>query len=110
MTARAVEFVIGFQRIIMTSMRAKGWVLGVLVGLVSTVAAEPAPQAVDVKPMKSKAIVLQDSQGGTYVVFRGDEAKVFYGPNAKSLYEQHIVGSSSDGEGGWEFDTWAPRV
>jgi hypothetical protein len=100
----------------MTSMRAPGWVravaiyFGVLGGSVSTAAAEPAPQPVDIKALKSKATVLQDAQGGTYVVFRGDDAKVFYGPNAKSLYQQYIVGSSSDGEGGWEFDTWAPRV
>jgi len=105
-------------------MRAPGWVgavlhhlarlplCGLLVVLagVSPAAAEPSPQAVDVKSLKSKAIVLQDAQGGTYVVFRSDESKVFYGPNAKSVYEQYIVGSSSDGEGGWEFDTWAPRV
>jgi hypothetical protein len=55
-------------------------------------------------------VVLQDAQGGTYVVFRGDDPKVFYGPNARALYEQVIVGSSSDGAGGWEFNTWAPRV
>lgn len=90
-------------------MRAP-WVIGVLCGLVSTVAAEPAPQPVDIKALKPKAIVLQDASGGTYVVFRGDDAKVFYGPNAKSLYEQYIVSSSSDGEGGWDYGTWAPRV
>ena len=92
-------------------MRARGWVITIVLGAASTVAAEPAPQPVDIKALKSKAVVLQDAQGGTYAVFRGDDdAKVFYGPNAKTLYEQYIVGSSSDGEGRWEFNTWAPRV
>lgn len=95
-------------------MHARGWVLaslwGVLVGSVSTAAAEPAPRPVDVKALKAKAIVLADALGGIYVVFRGDDAKVFYGPNAKAVHAQYIVSSSSDGEGGWEFGTWAPRV
>ena len=91
-------------------MQARGWIIGVaLFGLVSTAAAEPAPKPVDVKVMKAQGVVLQDAQGGVYVVFRGDDAKVFYGPNTKAVYEQVIVGSSSDGEGRWEFNTWAPR-
>ncbi|MBC7978486.1 MAG: hypothetical protein H7138_26165 [Myxococcales bacterium] len=76
----------------------------------STAAADPTPKPVDIKALKAKATVLSDAQGGVYVVFRGDDAKVFYGPNTKTVYEQNIVGSSSDGEGGWEFNTWAPRV
>ena len=94
-------------------MHARGWIIGAAIGcagLVSTAAADPAPKPVDVKAMKSQGVVLQDAQGGVYVVFRGDDAKVFYGPNAKAVYEQVIVGSSSDGEGRWEFNTWAPRV
>jgi hypothetical protein len=94
-------------------MHAREWILGAAIcwaGLVSTAAADPAPKPVDVKAMKSQGVVLQDAQGGVYVVFRGDDAKVFYGPNSKAVYEQIIVGSSSDGEGRWEFNTWAPRV
>jgi len=93
-------------------MHARGWVIGVvgLCGLLSAAAADPAPKPVDIKDAKPKAVVLQDAQGGTYVVFRTDDPKVFYGPNAKTVYEQVIVGSSSDGEGRWEFNTWAPRV
>jgi hypothetical protein len=91
-------------------MHARGWVIGVLAAMVATAAAEPAPKPVDIKAMKGKPIVLVDAQGGTYVVFRDDEAKVFYGPSAKAVYEQSIVGSSSNGEGGWDFSTWAPRV
>ncbi|TMQ03874.1 MAG: hypothetical protein E6J90_48845 [Deltaproteobacteria bacterium] len=93
-------------------MHARGWVIGVVVAgaVVSGAAADPAPKPVDIKELKAKAVVLQDAQGGTYVVFRTDDPKVFYGPNAKTVYEQVIIGSSSDGEGRWEFNTWAPRV
>lgn len=94
-------------------MHARAWILGAAIswaGLVSTAAADPVPKPVDVKAMKAQGVVLQDAQGGVYVVFRGDDPKVFYGPNAKAVYEQVIVGSSSDGEGRWEFNTRAPRV
>jgi len=98
-------------------MHARGWVtvpvflvLG-MAGAATTAAADPTPKPVDIKALKAKPIVLQDAQGGTYVVFREtDEAKVFFGPNAKAVYEQVIIGSSSDGEGRWEYNTWAPRV
>lgn len=73
-------------------------------------AADPAPQPVDVKALKAQALVLADAQGGVYVVFRGDDPKVFYGPNAKAVYEQRIVSSSSNGDGDWEFGSMAPRV
>jgi hypothetical protein len=92
-------------------MRARHWVIGALVAAASIAAAEPAPKAVDLKDIKdkSKPVVLVDAQGGTYVVFRGDDTKVFYGPNAKTLYEQIVVSSYGDGDG-WEYGTWAPRV
>jgi hypothetical protein len=90
-------------------MHARGWVIGVLVATVSAVAAEPAPKPVEIKALKAKAIVLQDAQGGTYVVFRGDDSKLFYGPTAKSVYEQTIIGSSSSGDA-FDFSTWAPRL
>ena len=99
-------------------MHARGWASAVVIrstvcavlAVAATAAADPTPKPVDVKAMKSKATVLTDAQGGIYVVFRGDDAKVFFGPNGKTVYEQAIVGSSSDGEGRWEFDTWAPRI
>jgi hypothetical protein len=96
-------------------MHARGWILGVLgsavIGVAATAAADPSPKPVDIKARKAQATVLADAQGGVYVVLRdGDEPKVFYGPNPKAVYEQIIIGSSSDGEGRWEFDTWAPRV
>jgi len=90
-------------------MRARGWVIGVLVALGSSVAAEPAPMPVDIKARKARAIVLADAQGGTYVVFRGDDPRLFYGPTAKALHEQIIIGSSSNGDA-FDFTTWAPRL
>ena len=88
-------------------------VLGVVfaVGLATpaTAAADPVPKPVDVKLLKAKAIVLQDAQGGTYVMFRGDERKLFYGPTVKALYEQIIVGSGSSGDA-FDLSTWAPRL
>jgi len=92
-------------------MHARGWVIGVLVATAATVAAEPAPKPVDIKALKSKAIVLADAQGGTYVVFRGggDDPKLFYGPSAKAVYEQIIIGSSSSGAD-FDFSTFAPRL
>ncbi|HEX3764098.1 MAG TPA: hypothetical protein VHW23_35640 [Kofleriaceae bacterium] len=94
-------------------MHARGWIIGAAItcaGLAATAAADPAPKPVDVGAVKAQGLVLQDAQGGIYVVFRGDDPKIFYGPNARAVYEQHIVGSSSDGEGGWEFNPWSPRV
>jgi hypothetical protein len=92
-------------------MHARGWVIGVLVATAATVAAEPAPKPVDIKALKAKAIVLADARGGTYVVFRGggDDPKLFYGPSAKAVYEQIIIGSSSSGDD-FDFSTFAPRL
>jgi hypothetical protein len=90
-------------------MHARGWVIGVLVATAATVAAEPAPKPVDIKAQKAKPIVLADAQGGTYVVFRGDDPKLFFGPSAKAVYEQVIIGSSSSGDD-FDFTTWAPRL
>lgn len=90
------------------------WLQTILFGAVLTTSsaafADPTPTPVDIKEMKAKAAVFTDPQGGIYVVFRTDDPKIFYGPNAKQLFEQHISGSGSDGDGGWDFSTWAPRV
>jgi hypothetical protein len=85
------------------------WTIVALIATGSIAAADPAPKPVDVKALKAKPIVLQDAQGGTYVVFRGDDSKLFYGPTAKALYEQVIIGSSSSGDE-FDFSTWAPRL
>ncbi|HEY0190309.1 MAG TPA: hypothetical protein VGC42_04255 [Kofleriaceae bacterium] len=79
--------------------------------LATTAAADPAVKPAELKDKdKANAVVLTDPQGGVYVIFKGEDAKVFYGPNAKTLYEQHIISSGTDGDGGWSYGTWAPRV
>jgi hypothetical protein len=103
--------------------------------LIRVASADPAPQPVKVDAQKSTPIVLTDAEGGIYVVFGdgtetskgrstlvmrkvrdigaidGDKLpKLFYGPNAKAVYEQVILRSNSDGKGRWEIGSWAPRV
>ncbi|HEX4417362.1 MAG TPA: hypothetical protein VH165_05655 [Kofleriaceae bacterium] len=77
--------------------------------MASVAVADPAPKPVEIKDLRAKAVVLTDPHGGVYVVFRTENPKVFFGPDAKTLFEQNIVGSGSDGDS-WEFSTWAPRV
>jgi hypothetical protein len=110
MHARAPAVAIGrnLQRGTLSAC-AVGIALIALGAMAATAAAEPAPKPVDIKPLRSKATVLQDAQGGTYVVFRGDERKLFYGPTAKQLYEQVVIGSGSNGEA-FDLSTWAPRL
>src|SRR5882672_1548654 len=98
-------------------MHARGWIIGAVVGLASTAGADPAPQPVDVAAVKSQGLVLQDAQGGVYVVFHSNDPKapkapwVFYGPNTKVVYEQHNFTWSYPTKGGdWEIQTDAPRV
>jgi hypothetical protein len=86
------------------------FLFGAILASASAASADPSPTPVDIKDMKTKATVFTDPQGGIYVVFRTDDPKIFYGPNAKQLFEQRIIGSGSDGDGGWDFSTWAPRV
>jgi hypothetical protein len=100
-------------------MLARGWTNRVVLwtllatvgaGVVTTAAADPAPKPVDIKTLKSKATVLQDAQGGTYVVFRTDDGrKLFYGPSTKAVYEQYVPGSGSSGDS-YDLSVWAPRL
>ena len=95
-------------------MRARSWCAALLA--LSTVAAadpkDPKPKSVDIKPIRDKLIVLQDSDGGTYVVLPGIDGHVWYGsPRTKNLYEQIKVSASSDAAtGSWDVSVWAPRV
>ncbi|HEU0032457.1 MAG TPA: hypothetical protein VFQ53_17615 [Kofleriaceae bacterium] len=85
---------------------------GALVGIAMLVAgsalADPKPKPVDIKPFKSELIVLQDAQGGIYVVKPGADALVFFG-TPKLLYQQQTTGRSADGAA-WSISTWAPRI
>lgn len=94
-------------------MRARRWWWALLL-CAGTAAAEPKPKAVDIKPLKDRLIVLQDVDGGTYVVFpggSGEDSRVFYGLPKKPLYEQVVTGRGSDGStGAWDVSVWSPRV
>jgi hypothetical protein len=90
--------------------RAPALALALVASLITTTAAaDPTPKPVDVKALRPTATVLTDAQGGIYVVFRGDEIKLFYGPNAKAVYEQVIFGGGSSGDA-FDVSTWAPRL
>jgi hypothetical protein len=98
-------------------MRARGWsALALLSLMVSSAAAEPKPKPVDIKAVRDKLVVLQDAEGGTYVAFpggSGEDGRVFYGAKGKTknVYEQVVIGRSSDGStGAWDLSVWAPRV
>ena len=94
-------------------MRARGWSLAVLLVLSTSAAAEPKPKAVDIKPIRDQLIVLQDADGGLYVVLPGKDSRVFFGVGGKNknLYEQSVIGRFSDGKAGsWDISVWAPRV
>lgn len=92
--------------------------MAAVVGLVSTAGAEPTPRPVDVEAWKPQGLVLQDAQGGIYVVFRTSDPKVrmapkvFWGPSTRAVYEQRNFTWSHppDQGGGWEIVTKTPRV
>ncbi len=90
--------------------RGKACWAAVLLVLPVAAAAEPKPEAVDIKPYRDKLIVLQDARGGTYVVMsqHDGDAHAFYG-TGKTLYEQ-IIGGRTFNEDAWGLDIWAPRV
>jgi hypothetical protein len=117
-------------------MHARGWVIAVLVLLAHAAVADPDPHPVKVDALKSTPIVLTDAEGGIYVMFgdgsetssstgfssvsrppsdvsRSDDdqlPRLFYGPNAKAVYDQVILMTSHDGKGHWDVHTWSPRV
>jgi len=87
-------------------MRAR--TLVVVLGFAATASADPKPAAVDIKPLRDKMLVLQDSAGGTYIVVDGADKRVFYG-TGKVVYEQVVTGGSRNGDA-WSINTWAPRI
>jgi hypothetical protein len=96
-------------------MRARRWWWALVICCAAgTAAAEPKPKAVDIKPFKDRLVVLQDSEGGTYVVLpgdSGDSARIFYGLPKKPLYDQVVTGRGSNGSAGtWDVAVWSPRV
>jgi len=95
-------------------MRARSWCAALIA--ISTVAAadpkDPKPKSVDIKAFRDKLIVLQDADGGTYVVLPGTDGRMWFGsPRTKNLYEQVKTSASSDAStGAWDLSVWAPRV
>ncbi|HUS30066.1 MAG TPA: hypothetical protein VMZ53_16280 [Kofleriaceae bacterium] len=85
------------------------WCVAACLLLSSSALAEPKPKAVDIKPFRDKLIVLQDTDGGTYVVLPGDAPRIWYGVAKKPLYEQIGIGRSADHEK-WSVSVFAPRV
>jgi hypothetical protein len=82
--------------------------------LASPRSAGKKPKAIDVRPVIDKLDVYRDELGNYYVsprpgAMKDDAEKwVLYG-DRKTLYQQRIVGSSSDGKN-YEWDLWSPRA
>jgi hypothetical protein len=75
----------------------------------SALANDPKPKPVDVSAFRDKLIVLEDGQGGTYVVLnKAGDSRIWYGTGT-TLYEQIPRGYSADGDA-WDITVWAPRV
>lgn len=81
------------------------------VAVIASAAADPRPQAVDIKPLRDKLAVFKDADGGIYALFyvRDVEPKLFYG-TSKVLYEQILEGSRSRNGDAWTISIWAPRL
>ena len=92
-------------------MRARNAILLLLALTGIASADDPKPKPVDVKAIRDKLSVFEDSQGGTYVIYNvpGDEGRVFYGATEKIVYEQVVVSKSLNGDA-WSYGVWAPRV
>jgi len=84
----------------------------------SAAMAEQKSTKVDLKAIRDELVVLQDSEGGTYVVKPyklGDSntpsaaPRIFFGTAGKELYEQTNGGRGADGSS-WSQSTWAPRL
>lgn len=95
-------------------MRARGALLLLAFVSGSAFADDPKPKAVDIKVIRDKLAVFEDPHGSIYVVYQSSgtsDARLFYGPTSKTVYEQHIVTRSANGEtGAWSFGVWTPRM
>jgi hypothetical protein len=90
-------------------MRARNAIL-LLLALTGIAAADdPKPKVVDVKAIRDKLLLFEDTQGGTYVVLPGADGRLFYGTNTKVVYEQILVSKGSNGDA-WSFGVYAPRL
>ena len=70
---------------------------------------DPKPKPIDIAPFRDKLVVLEDGQGGTYLVLNNaGDSRIWYG-NGATLFEQIGRGYSADGDA-WDITVWAPRV
>jgi len=94
-------------------MRARGWVPGLVAWVViaGTAAADPKPKPVDIAPLRDKAAVFKDADGGVYVLYNEPDVapKLFYG-SPKLLHQQVLDGSRSRNGDAWSIAIWAPRL
>jgi hypothetical protein len=101
----------------MLCMRAR-LASAVLLGVCALAAAEPKTTPVDIKPVRDELQVFVDSQSYVYLykpwkapTDKAPEqpARLFFGKSGSPLYEQVIVGRSTNGPK-WSIQTWAPRI
>jgi hypothetical protein len=71
--------------------------------------AEPKPKPFDIKPHRDQLVVLQDANGGTYVVRSGETKLVFFGAAKAPLYQQMVTGGFANGDS-WGVSMWTPRA
>jgi len=90
-------------------MRARAATLAVIAVLAVRAHADPAPKPVDIKPFRDQLIVLQDANGGTYVLVPGISGPVFFGPAGGPFHQQLIGPGSRDGDT-WQVSVSAPRA
>lgn len=86
--------------------------MALVLATASVAHAEPKPRPVDIKAIRDQLVVLQDAEGGIYVVRPGRDGRMWFGaPRSKNLYEQVVIGRFSDGStGAWDISVVAPRV
>jgi hypothetical protein len=93
-------------------------VVAVVVAVSASALADTQPKKVDIKPFRDELVVLQDRDGGTYVVRPRKpasdgkpevEARIWFGTAGKELHEQGNLGRSADATS-WTQNVWAPRI
>jgi hypothetical protein len=85
--------------------------LGILVRL--AVAADPAPDPIDVTAVKDKLVVVDDGHGHYLAVIPfGDSVwdHLYWSPDGKDFWQQRVAGGGSSGTESFDRVFWEPRV
>ena len=85
--------------------------LGILVRL--AVAADPAPDPIDITPVKDKLVVVDDGHGHYLAVIPfGDSVwdHLYWSPDGKDFWQQRVSGGGSSGTESFDRVFWEPRV